>query len=102
MSKPKESGVEGRAVELPEDALATPATRASAHYERRFPVRAAIQAIPMLGGTIDTMLAGPAVRWQAKRLESFIQMLSERLATLEQSGVKVSVEPNEPLYDLVR
>jgi len=102
MSEAEKGGPGTAAMDLPEDALAPLATRASAYYEPLFALRALIQAIPGIGGTIDTILAGLGARWQAERLESFLRILSERLARLEATGVRISLEPSEPLYDFVR
>ena len=74
----------------------------SADYEKLFPLRAAIQAIPVMGGTIDTMLAGLGARWQAKRLEDFVQKLSSRLSEVEAAQSASVLAPSEPLYDFVR
>jgi hypothetical protein len=76
-------------------------TRASARYCDKFPLRAAIQAIPGLGGSLDTMLAGLGANWQYKRLEDFISRLNERLGRLEQWGSLSSVDPSESLFDFM-
>ena len=76
-------------------------TKASAQYCKVFPLRAAIQAIPGLGSSLDTMLAGLGAKWKYDRLEDFIAKLSERLSGLEQTGCLGSVEPNEPLFDFM-
>jgi hypothetical protein len=76
-------------------------TKASAQYCNVFPLRAAIQAIPGLGSSLDTMLAGLGAKWQYKRLEDFIAKLNERLSRLEQIGRLQSIEPSEPLFDFM-
>lgn len=77
-------------------------TKASAQYCDKLPLRAAIQAIPGLGGLLDTMLAGLGANWQYERLEDFIAKLSERLRRLEQTGRLESIEPDESLFDFIR
>lgn len=76
-------------------------TKASAQYCDKFPVRAAIQAIPGLGSSLDTMLGGLGAKWQYKRLEHFIDELNYRLSRLEVSGNLTSIEPGEPLFDFM-
>ena len=76
-------------------------TKASAYYCDKFAVRAAIQAIPGLGSSLDTMMAGLGAKWQYNRLEDFISELNKRLARLEQSGYLPSIEPSEPLFDFI-
>ena len=55
----------------------------SKKYSEIFPLRAAIQAIPIVGSSIDTMLSGPGSVWMYKRLEYFIKILSEDLEKLK-------------------
>jgi len=71
-------------------------TKASAQYCDMFPLRAAIQAIPKLGSSLDTMLAGLGAKYQYKRLESFISNLQDKFRQLEQA-----IEPSEELFDLI-
>ena len=73
-------------------------TKASAVYCDKFPLRSAIQAIPGLGGALDTMLAGLGANYQYKRLEDFIADLNKRLSHVEQL---VNIEPSEPLFDFI-
>ena len=77
-------------------------TKLSAAYEKVFPLRAAVQAVPMVGGTLDTMFAGLGARWQARRLEDFIQKLSSRLSHVESIQSASLLVPSEPLYDFIR
>jgi len=74
-------------------------TKASVAYCDNFPLRSAIQAIPKLGGSLDTMLAGLGANYQYKRLEDFIADLNKRLSHVEQL---VNIEPSEPLFDFMR
>lgn len=76
-------------------------TKASAQYCDKFPLRAAIQAIPRLGSSIDTMLAGLGAKYQYQRLEYFICQLQEKLRKLEQANNLSNIEPNEELFDLM-
>lgn len=78
-------------------------TRASESYAEFLELRAAVQFIPFLGGSIDTVLAGLGTRWQTQRLLDFVQDLSARLARLESTqGIVPPVDPSEPFYDFVR
>jgi len=76
-------------------------TKASSQYCDKFPLRAAIQAIPWLGSSLDTMLAGLGAKWKYERLEDFISKLNERLSRLKQSGTLPTVQPSEALYDFL-
>jgi hypothetical protein len=76
-------------------------TKASAYYYDKFALRAAIQAIPGLGSSLDTMMAGLGAKWQYNRLEDFISALNKRLSWLEQLGKLPSVEPSESLFDFM-
>lgn len=73
-------------------------TKASAAYCDKFPLRSAIQAIPLLGSSLDTMLAGLGANYQYKRLEDFIDVLNKRLSHVEQL---MNIEPSEPLFDFM-
>lgn len=65
-------------------------TKASAYYCDKFALRAVIQAIPKLGSSLDTMLAGLGAKWQYERLEDFIYKLNERLSRLEQLPLRLT------------
>ena len=74
-------------------------TKASAYYCDKFVLRAAIQGVPWVGGSIDTLLAGLGAKYQYQRLEQFISELHKRFSKLEQSIDPQAIEPGEPLFD---
>jgi hypothetical protein len=74
-------------------------TRLSARYEDEFPLRAVIQALPMIGGSLDTMLAGFGARWKYERLADVLSRLDLRLRTVEHYESLPDIEPSQPLYD---
>jgi hypothetical protein len=76
-------------------------TKLSMQYSSAFPLRAAIQGIPVLGGSLDTILAGLGSKWQTERLESYVKMLEERLKKLEAIRGEIKIEPSEELYDFI-
>ena len=76
-------------------------TQLSYHYSNAFPLRALIQGIPALGGSLDTMLAGMGSKWQSDRFENYIKLLEERLSKLERILGPVKIDPSEPLYDFI-
>jgi hypothetical protein len=76
-------------------------TKASAQYCNMFPLRAAIQAIPSLGSSLDTMLAGLGAKYQYQRLECFISDLQDKFKKLEQINNISGMEPSEELFDLM-
>jgi len=80
------------------DLVVSGITKASSAYCDKFPLRAAIQAIPVLGGSLDTLLAGLGAKYQYERLEHFIIDLSRRLEMAKICNQLV-IEPGEPLFD---
>lgn len=83
------------------DTPETRLTKLSLDYSNAFPLRALIQGIPALGGSLDTMLSGLGSKWQTERFENYIKLLEERLARLEKNQGPVKVDPSEPLYDFI-
>jgi len=73
-------------------------TEASVAYIEKTKLRASIQAIPYVGGSLDTLLSGRGAKYQSERFENFIKDLTERLQRLE--GLNI-IEPTEPLFDLM-
>ncbi len=74
-------------------------TQVSSSYAEKFPLRAAIQAIPWVGGSIDTLFAGVGAKWQYDRLDKFLKVLHERLGRIEKLDSLEAIQPSEPLYD---
>jgi hypothetical protein len=56
-------------------------------------LRAGVQAIPLIGGAVDTILSGRAGRLQLARLDQFIKQLHVRLSDIE--GAKVNFDSDE-------
>ena len=71
----------------------------SGHYSKMYSLRAAIQLIPHIGSSLDTLFAGAGTNWQLKRLEAFIQDLCRKFEKIDQ--VMPELEPNERLFDFV-
>lgn len=90
--------VEASGSETPQPAALT---RISAQYAEAFPLRALIQGIPYVGGSLDTILAGRGSRWQYERLSAFLTLLDRRLRQVEVHGAVPDVDPSEPLFDFV-
>lgn len=61
--------------------------KASTTYTESTKIRAAVQAIPYLGGPLDTLLAGKGSKIQNERLQHFLGELSSRLDHLEQAPI---------------
>ncbi len=97
MTEPRDR-VEANDAEMPQ---AGTLTRISAQYAEAFPLRALIQGIPYVGGSLDTILAGRGSRWQYERLSAFLTLLDRRLRQVEVHGVVPDVDPSEPLFDFV-
>lgn len=69
------------------DQFHTPATAAISRFRQRYAdqvfLRATVQAIPYIGGSLDTLLSGRATQIHLKRVEKFIDNLADRLAVIE-------------------
>ena len=72
----------------------------SRRYGEMYPPRATIQAIPVIGSPLDTLLAGAGANWQVQRLEAFIRDLTQQLEKINQPVPEPT--PDEPLYDFVK
>ncbi len=72
-------------------------TRASEGYASNTVLRAAVQAIPYIGGPLDTLLAGKGSSIRLQRLEAFVSDLTMKLDRAE------SVQPvdEQDLFDLM-
>lgn len=70
--------------------------RASEGYAVNTVLRATVQAIPYVGGPLDTLLAGKGAKVQSERLEHFLSELSQRLERVE----SVPEIDEQALYDL--
>ncbi|EKE18804.1 MAG: hypothetical protein ACD_9C00228G0001 [uncultured bacterium] len=75
------------------------ATSLSSTYANRSTWRAAIQLVPVVGSSIDTVLAGPGTKWQNERLNAFLKCLEERISRIEGFENLPNLEPGEPLFD---
>lgn len=64
-------------------------------------LRAIVQAIPYVGGSIDTLLSdsGQKIKW--RRVEDFLQKLEGRLSKLEKEPAITNLAENESAYDLL-
>lgn len=61
--------------------------------------RALIQTIPIIGGALDTLMAGKGTQIQQDRFYALVDALARRLDELEESR---EIEPSEELFDLLR
>lgn len=55
-------------------------------------LRAAVQAIPYIGGSLDTLLAGRAAQIHLQRVEKFANELAQRLAAIESVSANLNDE----------
>jgi len=63
-----------------------------ARYAETYAIRAGIQAIPGIGGSLDTLLAGGASKIQMRRLESYVEILQSRLSVIEEIAADLDSE----------
>lgn len=61
-------------------------------YADQVVLRASIQAIPYIGGSLDTLLSGRAAQLHLERVEKFISDLADRLATVESATANLNDE----------
>lgn len=73
----------------------------STGYSDSTTARALVQLIPVVGGSIDTIFAGPGNQWQRERIESFFSMLNQRIREIENYEHLPPVAPNQPLFDFI-
>jgi len=73
-------------------------TKAGEKYRDRISLRTAVQAIPYIGGALDTLLSGHAGKIQEARFQSFLEELDSRLHRLENIA---EVEPDEEFFDFM-
>lgn len=71
---------------------------ASEKYGEQISMRALVQAIPYVGGSLDTLLAGRGTQIQKQRIESFLNELDRRLRLIEPVP---AMQPTEELFDLM-
>ena len=60
--------------------------KASSGYLEQTTLRAAVQAIPFVGGSLDTLISGKGAKIQRERLEIFLAEFSNRLETVRSKG----------------
>jgi hypothetical protein len=72
--------------------------KARERYSERYVFRAAVQLIPYIGSSLDTLLAGGAVRLQLERVEGFLDELNVRMQAFE--GVSANLD-DEGFSDLM-
>jgi len=71
------------------DKISKSLTAASARYAEATACRALVQAVPYVGGSIDTLLAGAGSKIQISRIEDLFRQLQEQFSQL----------PTAPEYD---
>ena len=67
-------------------------------YSQATSLRAGIQLIPYVGGSLDTLVGGKGSKILEKRLTGFLNALSERLSQIETAA---NIDPNESFFDLM-
>lgn len=72
-------------------------TKAVSRYIETYPLRAAIQVIPYIGGAIDTLIVGKGQEIQLKRIEHFLSEIDKRMRDIEFQKV---ISVSEEFYDL--
>ena len=73
----------------------------SADYNSNWQLRSLIQAIPVVGGSLDVLLSGVGANYQYERIEHFVSELQTRLSRTEKILTIKDIQPSEPLYDYI-
>jgi len=63
-------------------------------------LRAAVKAIPYLGGSLDTFFAWKGEKWRNERLMDFLDILDQRMLRIERSKILVDFE-SEDFLELI-
>src|SRR3989442_2570529 len=72
--------------------------KASEQYGEQISLRALVQAIPYVGGSLDTLLVGQGAQIQKRRVEELLKHLGQRMRLVENvQGLKATHE----LFDLM-
>jgi hypothetical protein len=71
---------------------ATAISRLRQQYADLVVLRASVQAIPYIGGSLDTLLSGRAAQIHLERVEKFISNLADRLAAVEGATANLNDE----------
>lgn len=79
--------------------LSTAISKLRQQYSDIFVLRASVQAIPYIGGSIDTLFAGRAAQIHLQRVEKFAINLADRLAAVESTTANFD---DEAFADLMR
>jgi|SRR2546426_5022079 len=72
--------------------------KASEQYGEQISLRALVQAIPYVGGSLDTLLVGQGAQIQKRRVEEFLKDLDQRMRLVENVQV---LKPTDELFDLM-
>jgi hypothetical protein len=72
--------------------------KAAEGYTAQTTLRALVQAIPYVGGSIDTLFAGKGQKIQQARIEQFLKELDERVRLLPTVAAEI---PQDQLLDLM-
>jgi hypothetical protein len=82
------------------NAIAETLNKASSAYGGLYAIRAAIQAVPVIGGPLDTLFTGPGQNWQQKRQLEMLEDIKNRLSDLP-TGLASQEEFTERIADLL-
>lgn len=85
---------------MSEDSESKKLAKISSRYGDLTVIRAIIQAIPYIGGPLDTLLSNSGQKWKMERAEHLLNELDKKIRALPHSP-PLNVSDNEGLYDLV-
>lgn len=78
------------------------ATNISEEYGNQTWVRAIIQAIPYVGGSLDTLISAQGQKWRDERVQHYVRELATNISGLQEKFNELVSKSPEETYDLIR
>jgi hypothetical protein len=70
-------------------------------YEENNVLRALVNLIPNIGGSLDILMSIKGSKWREERLKAFLLDLDSRIGEIENEGVLDKLSQSEEFYDLI-
>jgi hypothetical protein len=70
-------------------------------YSSNTPIRAAMQAVPYVGGALDTLLGAPGQEIERKRVVAMFNFLAQELTAVKETAIRKDWLGSEQAYDVL-
>jgi len=70
-------------------------------YEENNVLRALVNLVPNIGGSLDILLSIKGSKWREERLKSFLTDLDTRIGEIENEKILEKISESEEFYDLI-